>query len=258
VSFEMKMSEENGGGGEATCGDNATALPQPVERAARGEQRAERTASRSRLNTGPMARRQSIKMGQPEEVSAGVNTRIESRSASIIAIEEESQLIAPLPVHTLQFQPVSAQTFPAAMVPAPPVGPEQYASVTVEAVAESRMSRIAGKILLLRGLRRSPEFLPPRSIRETAPTVPAELGRTLHGEALLAVRAYIDEAGKVTYAEMLSNVTDANRGLASLAVFDARHWEFMPAQVGAQMVPGQAILHYRFGNPLLAISRDKR
>jgi hypothetical protein len=253
----MKMSEENGGGGEATCGDNATTLPRPVERAARGEQRAERTASRSRLKMGPMAWRQSIKMGQAEEVSAGVNTRIESRTASIIAIEEESQLIAP-PLHTLQFQPVSAQTFPAAMVPAPPVGPEQYASVTVEAVAESRMSRIAGKILLLRGLRRSPEFLPPRSIRETAPTVPAELGRTLHGEALLAVRAYIDEAGKVTYAEMLSNVTDANRGLASLAVFDARHWEFMPAQVGAQMVPGQAILHYRFGNPLLAISRDKR
>ena len=70
------------------------------------------------------------------------------------------------------------------------------------------------------------------------------------------MRAYITGSGKVTYAEMLSKVTEANRGLASLAVFDARHWEFMPAQLGAQMVPGQVILHYRFGNPLLAISRE--
>lgn len=69
------------------------------------------------------------------------------------------------------------------------------------------------------------------------------------------MRAYITGSGKVTYAEMLSNVTE-NRGLASPAVFDARHWDFMPAQLGAQMVPRQVILHYRFGNPLLAISRE--
>jgi len=60
----------------------------------------------------------------------------------------------------------------------------------------------------------------------------------------------------VTYAEVLSNVTEANRGRASVAVFDARHWQFMLAQLGAQMVPGQVILHYRFGNPLQAISRE--
>jgi hypothetical protein len=74
----------------------------------------------------------------------------------------------------------------------------------------------------------------------------------------LDVRAFINESGKVTYAEMVSKVTEANRRLASLAVFDARHWEFTPAQLGAQIVPGEVILRYRFGNPLLASARDQR
>jgi hypothetical protein len=39
-------------------------------------------------------------------------------------------------------------------------------------------------------------------------------------------------------------------------VFDARHWEFKPARSGRRIVPGRAMLHYRFGNPLLAISRE--
>jgi len=250
VSFEIKMPEGNDREGGAACGDNATASAQPLERLARPERRARRTASRSRVNSARMARRKSI--GQLEEVSGGANTRLESRGASTIAIDEEPQLLAPMPVHALQFQPVSEQMFPKAIVPAPLAAPLLYSTVTVEAVADSRLSRIAGTIPLLRRLLRPPRFLPPRPVRETAPEVPAELARALSGEALLTVRAFVNESGKVTYAEMLSNVTDANRGLASLAVFDARHREFMPAQLGAQMVPGQAILRYRFGISLLA------
>lgn len=258
VSFEIKMSAADNRSGEPACGDNATALPQPVERAARREQRAERTASRSRPNTARIARRESIEIRQPEVVSAGMHARIESRNAAAFAIEGESQLIAPLPVHAFQFQPVSEQIFPAAIVPAPLFAPERYSTVTVEAVPESRMSRLASKIPLLGRRRRAAEFLGPRPVRETAPTVPPDLSRTLRAEVPLDVRAYIDESGKVTYAEMLSNITDANRGLASLAVFDARHWEFIPARLGAHPVPGQVILHYRFGNPLLANFRDQQ
>jgi hypothetical protein len=73
----------------------------------------------------------------------------------------------------------------------------------------------------------------------------------------LDVRAYINESGKVTYTEMMSNVTEANRRLAGLAVFDARRWVFMPAQLGEQRVAGQVILHYRFSNPLLAVARGQ-
>jgi hypothetical protein len=41
-------------------------------------------------------------------------------------------------------------------------------------------------------------------------------------------------------------------------VFDARRWEFIPAQRVGHIVPAQVILHYRFGNPLLAIADDPR
>lgn len=263
VSFEIKMSEGNNRSGETVCGDNATALLEPAERPARREQRARRTASRNRLNKVHMAQRQRIESHRSEDVSGRGNARIKSSKAPAFtpafAIEGESQLAATLPVHAVQFQAVSEkQVLSTAIRPAPQGTPEPHSTVTVEAVTESRLSRIAGKIPLLRRLRRPPEFLPPRPVRETAPAVPAELGHTLKGEVPLDVRAYVGESGNVTYAEVLTNVTEANRRLASLAVFDARHWEFIPAQRGAQMVPGEVILHYRFGNPLLAISRDQR
>jgi hypothetical protein len=87
--------------------------------------------------------------------------------------------------------------------------------------------------------------------------VPAELRQTLKSEVPLDVRAYVDQSGKVTYAELLSDYNKVDSSLASIAVFDARRWEFIPAQLGAHTVPGQVILHYRFGNPLLAVSRDQ-
>jgi hypothetical protein len=204
-----------------------------------------------------MSRRESIEIRQPEDVSGSINALIESRNAPAFTIEGELQFLATLPVHAVQLQAVSEnQILPTAVRPAAQEAPAPYSTVAVESVAESRLSHIVGNIPLLRRLRRPPGFLAPRPVRESTPTVPPDLVRTLNGEVPLDVRAYINESGKVTFAEMLSDVTKANRGLASLAVFDARHWEFTPAQLGTQMVPGQVILHYRFGNPLLAISRD--
>lgn len=258
VSFEIKISEANNTNDETACGNDATALPQPAERPARRERRAEKTASRSKVITVPMAQRQYIQLRQPEAVSGSINARIEPRNSPAFSIEGESQLVAPLQIHAVQLQAVSEQILRTARMPALLVAPEPYSTVTVEPVAESRLSPMVSKIPLLRRLRRPPGFLPPRPVRESAPTVPPELGRTLNGEVPLDVRAYINESGKVTYAEMLSNVTEANLGLASLAVFDARHWEFMPARLGAELVPGQVVLHYRFANPMLAIAHDPR
>jgi hypothetical protein len=88
--------------------------------------------------------------------------------------------------------------------------------------------------------------------------VPAELRQTLKSEVPIDVRAYVNESGKVTYAELLSAYNEADRGLASVAVFDARRWEFVPAQLGGHRVPAQVILHYLFSNPVLAMARDAR
>jgi hypothetical protein len=252
VSFEIKMSEGKSGSGEAVCENNATSLPQPAEPPAHQKQQAERTVPRSRPNIVHMAQRQSSKSRHSEDVILLENARIESSNPPAFAIAGESQFVAALPAPAVQFPAASEkQILSTANMPPHPVRPEPYSAVTVEAVRESRLSRIVGKIPLLRRLHRTPEFLPPRPVRETNPAVPAELRRTLKSEVRLDVCAYLNESGKVTYAQMLSNITEANRDLASIAVFDARRWEFMPAQMGGHIVPGQVILHYRFGNPLM-------
>lgn len=259
VSFELKMSEGDNRSGETVCGDNTAALLQPAERPARPKQRAEKTASRNRLNKGRMAQRQSIESLEPEDLSGYQTAPIEAGNTPAFRIEGESQLAATVPVHEVQLQAVSEKPIlSSAIVPSPQGATQPFSTVTVEGVTESRLSRIVDKILLLGRLHRTSELLPPRPVRETTPTVPAELSRTLQGEVPLDVRAYINASGKVTYAEMLSDVTEANRGLATLAVFDARHWEFMPAQLEAHIVPGQVFLHYRFGNPVPAIPPDQR
>jgi len=83
-----------------------------------------------------------------------------------------------------------------------------------------------------------------------------DLRRHLRSEVPLDVRVYVNKSGKVDYAELLSDITDANRDLATVAVFDARHWEFTPARSGKRIVPGQAILHYRFGHPVVVMAHD--
>jgi outer membrane biosynthesis protein TonB len=93
-------------------------------------------------------------------------------------------------------------------------------------------------------------------MQENTPTVPEQLLRTLRTEVPLDVRVYINKSGKVDYAELLSDITTANRDFATLAVFNARRWKFEPARSEARFVPWRALLHYRFSNPVLAISRD--
>jgi hypothetical protein len=256
VSFEIQMSEGDDGSGETVCASNAAALSQPAESAVRLERPGKRSASRNRRNKVHVAGRQSKESPQPEDGNGSGE-----RNSPAFAVEGESQLVAILPVDAVRRSEASERQIRSAGIrPVTQGALEPYSTVTVEAVEvpESRMSRIAGKIPLLRRLHRTPDFQPPTAVRETTPAVPAELRRTLKSDVPLDVRAYIDESGKVTYAEMLSNVAEADRGLASMAVFNARRWEFKPAQQGGHVVPGQVILHYRFGNPLLAVSRDQR
>jgi hypothetical protein len=254
VSFEITTPGRKSG--DAVCGNNATPLLQPAEDPTRPPQQADRTASHKRLNKIQKAR-ESIESPESEDASGNDNARIESSSVPTFVIEE-SPLIPTFPVHHISFPVVSEQPMlSTAISPVPQVALEPYSTVTVEAVPESRLGRIVGKMPLWRRLHRTTEFLPPRPVRETAPAVPAELRQTLKSEVPLDVRAYVDKSGKVTYAELLSDYNKVDSSLASIAVFDARRWEFIPAQLGAHTVPGQVILHYRFGNPLLAVSRDQ-
>ena len=110
---------------------------------------------------------------------------------------------------------------------------------------------------LFRGFRSAPEFEPPSPIRTSTPLIGDALRHRLRSEVSLDVRVYINKCGKVDYAELLTDITDRNRDLATLAVFDARHWEFKPARSGTRIVPGRAILYYQFSTPEVAVSHDR-
>ena len=60
------------------------------------------------------------------------------------------------------------------------------------------------------------------------------------------VKVYVNAAGKVEYSEVISKVAEADRDLASLAMFAARRWEFVPARSAGSAVAGEVILHYQF------------
>jgi TonB family protein len=93
---------------------------------------------------------------------------------------------------------------------------------------------------------RVPKFRPPAPVRQPRPQVPADVQRAITRDAIVNVRVYVDRAGKVEFAELLSDGTGANRDLAALAVFTSRRWEFEPATVNGKAVPGKAVLRFRF------------
>jgi len=133
-----------------------------------------------------------------------------------------------------------------------------FPAVSVQARAESQPSGLARKLSpLFRGFRPAPEFEPPSPIRKSTPLIGDALQHRLRSEVSLDVRVYINKSGKVDYAELLTDITDRNRDLATLAVFDARHWEFKPARSGTRIVPGRAILYYQFSTPEVAVSHDR-
>ena len=90
------------------------------------------------------------------------------------------------------------------------------------------------------------KFRPPTPVRQPRPQIPADVQRGLTRDAIVNVRVYVDRAGKVEFAELLSDGTGANRDLAALAVFASRRWEFEPATMNGTAVPGKAVLRFRF------------
>ena len=166
-------------------------------------------------------------------------------------------------------QPLQSSSTPPALNPAPERRPlevvppkpfaqepvEAFSTVTAEPVSDSRIGQVLGKVPLIRRLRKPSTFAPPRPLREVSPVVPSELRRGIRGQVPIDIKVYVNESGRVDYAELMSNGTGPNRSLASQAVYAARRWEFEPAHEGERKVPGQVILHYRFGHMQMASQR---
>jgi len=112
--------------------------------------------------------------------------------------------------------------------------------VTVEPVSGSRRNiPLIGKRL------RRPDYVPPVALRNPGLSIPPN--RSLARDVKINVKVYVNPAGKVEYSELVSKVPDTDRDLATLAVFAARRWEFVPARDGDNAVQGEVILHYQFG-----------
>ncbi|MDR3699662.1 MAG: energy transducer TonB [Candidatus Sulfopaludibacter sp.] len=146
---------------------------------------------------------------------------------------------------------------PAAPAPAPvpapvrniPREPEPGILVDAEPVKGSRIGQVVGHIPLLRRLHKpAPPLAPPEPVRRVDPKLSSEERAELTNTVDVDVRVYVDEAGKVEYAELMSNAKHHPR-LSTAAVYASRRWDFRPAVQGGQHVPGEVILHFRFVPP---------
>jgi hypothetical protein len=255
VSVRLNISDANIGLGKTVSNRDAVHVAPPAERSVVPLQQPKTADSRYRQNKEREAQRHTITYVEPKRARKYADL-ISSDSRQILPSRE---VPAALPVTISPVQPiVQKQILAAPTILAPDAMAEPFSTVNFEAVTESHLGGVIGKMPLLRRLHRAADFVPPTPVQKTALEVPEELLRTLRTEVPLDVRVYIDRSGKVDYAELLSDVTEANRGFASLAVFNARHWKFKPAQSETHLVPGRAMLHYRFGNPPRAISRQQK
>lgn len=251
VSVTLNISDASEGLGEAVSHSGPIYAPPPPGGPVGPLRQAKTADSRYRQNAERWARQHKMAYNPPKR-------------ANKYAVRMPPGLRQPLPSATEAPESSAAVTSPVQQIqmlaapanPDPKSAAESFSTVTFEAVTESR--GVMAAMPLLRRLHRAPEFVPPKPVQGTTPAVPEKLLRTLRTEVPLDVRVYINKSGKVDYAELLSDITEANRDFASLAVFDARRWEFEPARSGRSIVPGRALLHYRFGNPQLAISRDQK
>ena len=123
---------------------------------------------------------------------------------------------------------------------------EPKITVAVEPVKPSRFGTMVGHIPLLKRLKKHQQaFVPPAPVREVRPQLDGKSRRTIDRAMAVDVRVFVTAKGKVEYAELLRGPANRN-DLAALAVYTARKWEFAPARLGDEKMPGEVILHFKF------------
>ena len=125
------------------------------------------------------------------------------------------------PIRTASFQPAVA-----------PVATRTDSSIAVEV---SRLESPA-----------ETEIIPPKSIREARPAVPANLSSMIASEVEVDVRVEIDAMGRVTQARPLASTGPVSAFLVTSARAAARLWLFEPARRGSQNVPSEMVLKFRY------------
>jgi hypothetical protein len=119
-------------------------------------------------------------------------------------------------------------------------------TVQAEPVMETQGSGLFGRLHLGGHREDRPGFVPPQPTHRAALAIPPNLRARAGVEVPIDVRVYVDQTGRVEYAELETEASRTDRDLAALAVFSSRRWQFTPARQGTRNVPGEVVLRYRF------------
>jgi protein TonB len=133
----------------------------------------------------------------------------------------------------------------------PPVRVEPAVSITTQPLPPSRVRDWMSRVPLMRRLQRDRSrgdgFVPPRTVREVLPHVPARLARELRGESRVDLKVSVDEKGIVREIDMASAGGDER--LARIAADALRQWRFEPARLRDKPVACDLLATLSFRNP---------
>jgi hypothetical protein len=150
------------------------------------------------------------------------------------------------PVDALALPPVLAPTPIDAAAELPAGKLYDTATITYEPVRPPALQRVLRKFPGLRRLQRfdegdGKEFVPPKPRRELAFLVPDGTGREAALRKPVNLKMSLDESGKVTRVEPLSNGP-----MAGVAAHAALAWRFTPARWKDKPVASEVMVHLRF------------
>jgi TonB family protein len=95
-------------------------------------------------------------------------------------------------------------------------------------------------------------YIPPVAIRQVAPVISTserEMIRRMSRPLEIQVSVSIDEFGKVTRAEPVSEGSGMADYMGRLAARAARQWQFRPAKRNGRDVPSEMMVRFQFGSP---------
>ena len=124
-------------------------------------------------------------------------------------------------------------------------GPEPFVNVIVEPIPQSRLSRVVGKVPLLRRLSR-PRSIAPVPVYQAQPSYRLSAGEALEKPLAVDVKVHVGESGAVNGAEVVAYGDPPNLTLANAALTAARQWTFQPAREEDEAVASDVLLRFRF------------
>ncbi|MCU1339323.1 MAG: hypothetical protein JWO19_4904, partial [Bryobacterales bacterium] len=160
---------------------------------------------------------------------------------------EKTEQRSPVAENRPPERPSSLRTASVVEQPAlPNVGREPSISISAEPVSGSRLGQLAGKIPLVRRLKKPVKIATPVALYQAQPALKSSDMESLVRPVSVGVKVVVGESGKVTDAEVVEYGDPPAWNLANAALAAARRWTFEPPPVDDSAITSELILHFRF------------